>query len=126
LICRDRRIGGKTERLYVLHDHFNVTAIIDVNGTVLERYGFDGFGAPRYMDASFGARSSSNYGWETLFGAYRYDADTGLYQPSCQKELAHESWSSVALRLWRAFSIPFTSFPIFLLQVQSLEQTAGG
>src|SRR5437667_10703929 len=32
------------------------------------------------MDASFGNRSSSNYDWETLFGGYRYDGETGLYQ----------------------------------------------
>ncbi len=79
LICRDRRIGGKTERLYVLHDSFNVTAIIDVNGLVLERYGYDAFGTPRYMDANFGSRSSSNYDWETLYAGYRIEGETGLY-----------------------------------------------
>ncbi len=80
LICRDRRQGGKTERLYVLHDALNVTASMDVNGLVLERYGYDAFGTPRYMDASFGNRSSSNYDWETLYAAYRYDKETGFYQ----------------------------------------------
>jgi RHS repeat-associated protein len=47
---------------------------------VLERYGYDGFGTPRYMTGNFGNRSSSSYGWETLFAAYRYDLESGLYQ----------------------------------------------
>ena len=37
-------------------------------------------GTPRYMDSSFGSRSSSSYGWEILFDGYRYDPDTGLYR----------------------------------------------
>jgi hypothetical protein len=32
------------------------------------------------MDANFGSRSSSSYDWETLFGAYRWDSESGLYQ----------------------------------------------
>jgi len=75
LILRD---NGAT-RHYVLHDYYNVTAIVDTSGTVLERYGYDAFGTVRYMNASFGSASSS-YSWETLYGAYRYDSDTGLYQ----------------------------------------------
>jgi RHS repeat-associated protein len=31
------------------------------------------------MDASFGARSTSSYDWETLFDAYRFDPETSLY-----------------------------------------------
>jgi RHS repeat-associated protein len=77
LICRDR---GPLERLYALSDGLNITAVVDVNGFVQERYGFDGFGGVRYMDATFNSRSSSNYDWETLFGGYRYDKETGLYQ----------------------------------------------
>lgn len=68
-----------SERLYALHDYYSVTAIVNTSGSVLERYGYDGFGSPRFMNASFGSASSS-YTWETLYGAYRYDADTGLYQ----------------------------------------------
>jgi RHS repeat-associated protein len=69
-----------SERLYALHDYYSVTALADTSGTVVERYGYDGFGGVRYLDGSFGSRGSSSYGWETLFGAYRYDANTGLYQ----------------------------------------------
>jgi RHS repeat-associated protein len=80
LICRDRRFGAETERLYALHDSFNVTAIVDVTGAVQERFGYDAFGTPRYMTASFDSRSSSQFDWETLYAAYRYDLETGLYQ----------------------------------------------
>ena len=77
LILRD----DTTRRLYALSDAMgSVTAVVDTSGNVQERYGYDGFGQPRYMDASFGSRSSSSYGWETLFDGYRYDADTGFYQ----------------------------------------------
>jgi len=75
LILRDS--GGT--RHYVLHDYFNVTAIINTSGAVQERYGYDAFGAVRFMNSSFGS-ASSGYTWETLYGAYRYDSDTGLYQ----------------------------------------------
>jgi RHS repeat-associated protein len=75
LILRDH--GGT--RHYVLHDYFNVTAIVNTSGTVQERYGYDAFGAVRFLNASFGSASSS-YTWETLYGAYRYDSNTGLYQ----------------------------------------------
>ena len=80
LVCRDHRESAKSERFYALHDYFSVAAIVDVNGVAQERYGYDGFGTPRYMDASFGSRSSSNYDWETLYAGYRYDLETGLYQ----------------------------------------------
>ena len=76
LVERDRG----SERFYVLHDHLSVTAIINTTGAVQERYGYDGFGPRRVLDASFGARAASLYDWETGFGAYRLDTETGLYQ----------------------------------------------
>jgi RHS repeat-associated protein len=62
------------------NDYFGVTAAISTTAGVLERYGYDGFGTPRYMTSTFGNRSSSSYEWETLFDAYRYDLESGLYQ----------------------------------------------
>jgi RHS repeat-associated protein len=73
--------GPVTERLFALHDAMgSVTTITDALGTVVERYGYDGFGGVRYMTAAFAARSSSSYDWETLFDGYRYDAESGFYQ----------------------------------------------
>jgi len=66
-------------RYYALHDYFSVTAIVDTSGNVQERYGYDAFGNVRFMTAAFGA-STSSYGWETLYGAYHFDVDSGLYQ----------------------------------------------
>ena len=76
LVLRDRG----SERLYVLHDYFNPTAVVAPNGTVLERYGYDAFGLSRVMTPAFNPRASSNYDWETRYGAYRWDAETGFYQ----------------------------------------------
>jgi len=55
------RYGGGAERnfellhayrkhTYVLQDYFHSTAVMDTTALVQERYGYDGFGAPRYMD----------------------------------------------------------------------------
>jgi RHS repeat-associated protein len=88
LVLRDRETGGgssssseeQTERLYALHDGLSLTALIDTSGNVQERYGYEGFGSPRYMTAAFGNRTSSLYQWETLFHRHRYDLESGLYQ----------------------------------------------
>jgi len=52
---------------------------VNTSGTVLERYGYDAYGFVRFMDGSFGSRAGSSYGWETLYGAYRWDSESGLY-----------------------------------------------
>ena len=83
LVLRDRDVdddGSLDERLYVLSDYFNPTAIADEDGVVLERYGYDAFGLSRVMDADFEPRSASDFDWETRYGAYRYDPETGFYQ----------------------------------------------
>jgi RHS repeat-associated protein len=83
LVLRDRDVdhdASMDERLYVLSDYFNPTAIADEDGVVLERYGYDAFGLSRVMTPSFEPRSSSDFDWETRYGAYRYDPETGFYQ----------------------------------------------
>jgi RHS repeat-associated protein len=88
LVLRDRRTTNPSssstcapldERLYVLHDFFNVSSVVSTSGTVQERYGYDAFGGVRFMDANFNSRGGSIYGWETLYGAYKWDGETGLY-----------------------------------------------
>ncbi len=40
-----------------LHDaNFNVTAVVNSSGTVLERYSYTPYGTPTYLDSSFGLR----------------------------------------------------------------------
>jgi YD repeat-containing protein len=78
LVLRDLN-GGSPARLYALHDAMSVTAVEDTTGTVQERYGYNGFGQPRFMNSTF-VNSSSSYTWETLFDAYRWDGESGFYQ----------------------------------------------
>jgi RHS repeat-associated protein len=46
----------------------------------LPSLGYDAYGTVRFMDANFGSRSASSYGWETLHDDYRWDSETGHYQ----------------------------------------------
>lgn len=76
LVLRDRG----DERLYVLGDYFNPTAVADPSETVLERYGYNAFGLSRVMAPDFSSRTASLYDWETRYAMYRWDEETGLYQ----------------------------------------------
>jgi RHS repeat-associated protein len=76
MIERDR----PTERLYVQQDaNWNVTAVIDTTGTVQERYIYDPYGAPSFLDSSWNTRVSSLFAWNYLHQGGRYDTTTGLY-----------------------------------------------
>ena len=82
LIRRDRTTTGTLdEKLFVMQDgNFNVTAITDDAGAVKERYRYDAYGVPTFLDASFNVKTGgSDYEWETLYAGYRWDSTTGLY-----------------------------------------------
>jgi RHS repeat-associated protein len=84
LIVRDRDTdanGSLDERLYVLQDaNFNVTALVNASGTVVERYTYDSFGSVTVYDASWNVRvSGSSYGWIYHHQGGRWDTQTGLY-----------------------------------------------
>ena len=82
LVLRDRdTVGDGTlnERLYVTHDHFNPTAILDTSGNVQERYGFTAFGARRIMAGDFTAKTSSSFDWDFGFHGQFVDTETGYY-----------------------------------------------
>ena len=65
--------------------HYNgllgsVVALSDVNGTVIESYEYDIFGAPTIWDVNAGTDvNSSTVGNPYMFTARRYDDETGLY-----------------------------------------------
>ena len=84
LVLRDRDTDNDgavdDERLYAIQDYFQPTAVMDVSGAVQERYGYEAFGTARVMTPSYGSRTTSSYDWETRFGAYRWDQETGLCQ----------------------------------------------
>ncbi len=82
LVLRDRDTNGSgtlDERLYVTHDYFNPTAILDTSGNVQERYGYSAFGVRRIMAADFADRATSSFDWEFGFQGQFRDSETGFY-----------------------------------------------
>lgn len=70
------------ERHYLQHDaNYNVTAVTDRYGTVVERYLYDPYGLAAVLDANWGndADGQSDVGWLYLHQGGRYDATAGLY-----------------------------------------------
>src|SRR5262249_61036105 len=69
LVLRDRDANGLgadglEERLWVQQDaDFNVTALLDSAGNVVERYAYDPYGAFSVLAADFSARGSRRYSW---------------------------------------------------------------
>jgi YD repeat-containing protein len=82
LVCRLRYPpgGGEPERLYPLYDSVgNVTAIVDDQGEVQERYVYDAQGHITYLDANFDVVQVSLHAWEYHFGGLRFDRVTKLH-----------------------------------------------
>ncbi len=69
LLSRDE--GGT--RYYAQHDaNWNVTALVSTTGTVLERFKYDAYGLPTFMDLNYNGRDASSYGWVYLHQGGRY------------------------------------------------------
>ena len=85
MILRDRDADGLSangleERLWVQQDaNFNVTALVDGSGSVVERYVYDPFGKATVLNASWSTLSGSAYGWLYLHQGRRLDETSGLY-----------------------------------------------
>jgi RHS repeat-associated protein len=81
MIARDRDTdanGSLDERLYVIQDaNFNVTALMDTSGTVVERYAYDPFGGLTILTGAWGSRTSSSYAWKYQHQGLKWDADLG-------------------------------------------------
>jgi YD repeat-containing protein len=82
MVQRDRDVNGDgtlEERLWVQQDaNFNVTALLDNSGTVVERFIYDAFGTAAILTPSWGSRSSSLYDWVYLFQGGRQSLSLGL------------------------------------------------
>ena len=78
LVLRDR--PGISERMYAFTSADGVTAIVNADGEVQERYGYDAYGTPLFMSAIWVPSDTSDYDWDTLYGGYHYDSETGFYQ----------------------------------------------
>jgi RHS repeat-associated protein len=83
LIARDRDTNGDgtlDERLYAAQDaNWNVTALLDTSGNVVERYAYDSFGGFAVLTPTWGARASSLYAWKYQHQGARWDPDSRAY-----------------------------------------------
>jgi RHS repeat-associated protein len=69
------------ETIYYTHDpHFNVTALVDANGKVVERYAYSPYGEVTYLRGNWNPGKKSAYDNNVLFSGYRLDSETGNYQ----------------------------------------------
>jgi RHS repeat-associated protein len=84
LVERDRdpnQSGTLSERLYVQQDaNFNVTAVVNLSGQVVERYVYDPYGKPMVLSATWQGQDPGTYNWVYLHQGGRLDAVSGLYQ----------------------------------------------
>ena len=96
-VCRFRDANanpsdGLEETLYYTNDaNFNVTALVNTNGHVVERYQYDAYGQVTFLVGAYdlsGTATSNDWGAggsasiadnQILFGGYRYEPESGLY-----------------------------------------------
>jgi RHS repeat-associated protein len=82
LVLRERDTdsnGSLDERLYVQQDaNFNVTALVDTNGSVVERFIYDPYGAVAVLAGDWSTRAGSNHAWVYLHQGGRFEVTTGL------------------------------------------------
>jgi len=73
-LCDDSRV------YYLADANYNVTALVDTNGDVLERYLYSPYGEVTVLDADFTADADgvSDYGNTTLYTGREFDTTTGL------------------------------------------------
>jgi RHS repeat-associated protein len=73
--------SGLEERLYALHDaNWNVTALAEADGDVVERFTYTAYGAVTVLDGDFSsdADGASDKAWIYTYTTRRLDAETGL------------------------------------------------
>lgn len=83
MVLRDRDTnadGTLDERLWVQQDaNWNVTALVDGSGAVVERYAYDPYGVRTVYDANWNVRSGgSSYDFQHGFQGMFFDAVAGL------------------------------------------------
>ncbi|MBN8628628.1 MAG: hypothetical protein J0M17_24410 [Planctomycetes bacterium] len=85
LVIRDRspnNNGSLEERFYAMQDaNWNVVAISDTAGVVVERFAYSAYGTPLFMSGSFESNidNDSAFDWQHLFACYGRDLPSGLY-----------------------------------------------
>jgi RHS repeat-associated protein len=58
--------------------NWNVVAICNDSGNVLERYNYDAFGKRNVFDTDFMAKTGTNFDWDRTFTGQVLDSETGL------------------------------------------------
>jgi RHS repeat-associated protein len=142
LILRDRNAdlnnatgaGGLEQRVYALHDAlWNTTALVDVNGNVLNRFAYTPYGVVETFDSNWTPTASPSIPWAILFRGYFADEGTGLlhararqYSPTLGRFVGRDSREFVALsrslpieggdyidgwNLYRAYFVPTSLDP---------------
>jgi len=83
LLFRDRDTTADStldERLYGMEDaNWNVTGLVDITGTVQERYAYAAYGAPVFLSPTFTVRTDSSFANQFTFTGRRLDAETGFF-----------------------------------------------
>ena len=64
---------------YHFGDLYNVMAVTDTDGTVVERYEYEDYGQPSFFDSSGGPITGSAVGNSHLLAGYCYDPESGWY-----------------------------------------------
>jgi uncharacterized delta-60 repeat protein/RHS repeat-associated protein len=79
--------------LYAQHDaNFNVTALTDSTGAVVQRFQYDPYGTVTVLSPSWSSTTDA-YNWKYLFQGMRYDPVTGLYEtPNRDLNPATDTW----------------------------------
>ncbi|MDR2439632.1 MAG: hypothetical protein LBE12_09735 [Planctomycetaceae bacterium] len=76
LVCRQK----ESETLYALADpNWNILALCNTSGDVVERYKYDSYGKPTILDPDFIVKATSEFGWEYLYTTRQRDTETGYY-----------------------------------------------
>ena len=76
--CTDA--GGSSRYLYATNDNYNVVAVTDGSGTLVERIQYDPYGQPTCTRTSDNdVTAASHFGNPFLFQGQRYCPETGLY-----------------------------------------------
>ncbi len=84
IVLRDRDTTGDGTldgRLYGMQDaNWNVIALADTTGTVMERYAYMAYSFPAVLTPEFNVRTATLFDWELGYAGYRWDEESCLYQ----------------------------------------------
>jgi RHS repeat-associated protein len=80
LILQDDFSSGQRVRYFAMQDdQWNVVALINDSGTVVQRYAYDAYGAIQYLSPDFQPQETPDVVMPYAFTGRRLDSETGLY-----------------------------------------------